>query len=613
MDFNYALWGTVIGSILFVILLIKFGLGIVIITDQEVGIVNKKFSSKSLSHGQIIATNGESGIQVDILSPGWKFWYFFWQYEVIKVSPISVPAGQIALIHAKDGKNIPAGRMLGKNVVCDDFQDGRKFLENGGEKGRQSAMLKEGTYRINTELFEVVTKANAGKYGLNQDLLDIIRIPTDMVGIVTTLDGKPIREGEIAGPIIESHENFQNPQAFVDAGGERGLQEQVLLGAVTINPWFAIVKMEPITIVEIGTVGVVISYVGKEHEDVSGEDFKHGDLVNTGHKGVWITPLNPGKHAINPRTMTIVHVPTTNIALNWSDKEEEHGLDERLSELKIRSKDGFAFELAISQIIHVGVKDAPKVIARFGTMDKLINQVLEPAIDNYFRNSAQNDTILEFLETRTQRQEAALAFIKKALQDYNIEAVGTYIGHVHPPEELMQTLRERKLAEENEQTYAIREKSQKALQSLQKEESLAAMQAELVSAEQQANIDKFKAGAAIAKAEGEAKSVTIRAEADATAVELKGKAEAVSVEAIGLAQAKVYNESVKAMGQDNYSRLEAIKAIAEGKVKIIPDTLIMGGGNEGGSPLMMNALIAESLTGKKLFNKEASTTVVADK
>ena len=63
------------------------------------------------------------------------------------------------------------------------------------------------------------------------------------LGIVTTLDGTPISEGEIAGPVIPVHDNFQTGQKFITGGGRRGLQEQVLLsGSWNINPWFAVVE-----------------------------------------------------------------------------------------------------------------------------------------------------------------------------------------------------------------------------------------------------------------------------------------------------------------------------------------------------------------------------------
>ena len=72
------------------------------------------------------------------------------------------------------------------------------------------------------------------------------------------------------------------------------------------------------TEIPIGYVGVVVSYVGREHLDVSGDAFTHGDLVARGRKGVWVEPLLPGKHPINTRVMKVELVPTTNIVLNWA-------------------------------------------------------------------------------------------------------------------------------------------------------------------------------------------------------------------------------------------------------------------------------------------------------
>src|SRR5262249_57637908 len=127
-----------------------------------------------------------------------------------------------------------------------------------------------------------------------------------------------------------------------------------------------LVQVEQVNVKEIpiGYVGVVISFVGKAHEDVSGAEFKHGDLVKSGHKGVWVDPLYPGKHPLNTRTMRVELVPTTNIVLNWASRTEAHSYDAHLCAITVRSKDGFAFNLDVSQIIHVAAPDAPKVISR---------------------------------------------------------------------------------------------------------------------------------------------------------------------------------------------------------------------------------------------------------
>src|SRR5439155_328085 len=171
--------------------------------------------------------------------------------------------------------------------------------------------------------------------------------------------------------------------------------------------------------------------VGQAHVDVSGLDFKHGDLVNTGHKGVWVTPLYPGKHPINTRVMKIELVPTTNIVLNWATRTEAHHYDEKLSSITVRSKDGFAFSLDVAQIIHVGALDAPKVISRVGSMQNLVDHVLQPIVGNYFRNSAQDYTVLDFLSARSQLQIEAAEHIRATGQAkaeayrVGVEALGT--------------------------------------------------------------------------------------------------------------------------------------------------------------------------------------------
>ena len=542
------------------------GSGFVLIRELQVGVVIKRFAAKSLPPGRLIAVGGEAGYQADTLAPGLHFGYWPWQYRILKMPVTVVPQGEIALVLAADGTAIPAERILGKVVDCDDFQNARKFLSNGGEKGRQLGMLTAGTYRINTALFTVITSTSAELHAMNGAQLQLTRIDMDMVGIVTMLDGQPIEASEIAGPTIAGHENFQNAQAFLDGGGRRGLQEQILLsGTWNLNPWVAQVEQVPMVQIPIGYVGVVISFVGAAHVDVSGVEFKHGDLVDTGHKGVWVTPLYPGKHPINTRVMRVELVPTTNIVLNWASRTEAHRYDEKLSSITVRSKDGFAFNLDVAQIIHVGALDAPKVISRVGSMQNLVDHVLQPIVGNYFRNSAQDYTVLDFLSARTQRQLEAAEHIRKAIGAYDVQAIDTLIGDINPPAELMTTQTDRKIAEEQRKTFEVQEAAQKQRQQLVRQTAIADIQQQVVGAEQGVNIAELKANASVKQAAGDAESTRLRALGDAEAIR-----------ATGQAKAEAYRVGVASLGTQGYTVMQLMQIVGERNVRIVPDVAVSG-------------------------------------
>lgn len=596
MDYITIAWA--VGGIVAFFLGFKFFTGLVIIPEDGIGIVVRKFG-KALPPGRIIAVNGEAGYQAQTLGPGYHFGFFPWQYSVEHEDLTHIPSGEIGIVVSADGAQIPNSRVLGLSVNCDNFQDAAAFIQNGGEKGRQLGILTGGTYRINTQMFTIITPENAKDYQIDPRLLKVLSINANEVGVVTTSDGAAIASGEIAATPLEGHDNYQNGTSFVQKGGQRGLQEQVLMsGTWNINPWFATVERMDMTEVEIGHVGVVISYVGKATEDISGDEFKHGTLVARGHKGVWAEPLNPGRHPLNPKTTKVEQVPTTNIALNWAtNRSESHKLDENLSSITVRSKDGFSFVLDVTQVIHVSAKDASRVICRFGTMMNLVSQVLEPAIGNYFRNSAQEFTVLDFLSNRKERQESALAYIRAAIGQYNIETVDTYIGDIVPPQALMDTQTSRKIAEEQKKTYEVQEAAQKQRQSFEKESSLANIQGQLVANEQAVAMSEFQAQATIKKAEGDAKAVEVKAKADSEATRLKGVGDASAVEAVGIAKAKGYEAQVKAMGKETFGSVQVIKEIAENKLKVTPDFLVTSGNGGSGdsSGLMLTAFLAETL------------------
>src|SRR5262245_59388087 len=554
--------------------------GLVVVREQEVGIVAKRFARRSLSPGRLVALNGEAGIQADTLSPGYHLFYWPWKYRVTGVPVTVVPQGEIALVVANDGAPIPPGRILGRVVDCERYQDARRFFANGGEKGRQLGVLTTGSYRINTFAFDVITASDVAAHGMSARQLAVYTVEPDRVGIVTTLDGTPIAEGEIAGPVVPGHDSFQNAQRFLDGGGRRGLQEQVLLsGSWNLNPWFVRVEQVPMTEIPIGHVGVVISFVGKAHEDVSGESFKHGDLVNAGHKGVWVTPLYPGKHPVNTRVMKVELVPTTNIVLNWATRTESHNYDAKLNSITVRSKDGFSFNLDVSQIIHVAALDAPKVISRVGSVQNLVDHVLQPIVGNYFRNSAQSYTVLDFLIARSDRQAEAAAHIQRAILAYDVQAIDTLIGDITPPAELMATQTDRKIAEEQRKTYEVQQLAQAQRQKLVKETAVADIQKDVVKAQQGVSIAELEASARVKQAAGEAESLRLRAASESDAARLRASGDAEAIQKTGEARAAAYAAGVTSLGARGFTALQLMQIVGDKSVRVVPDVSVSGNGS----------------------------------
>jgi uncharacterized membrane protein YqiK len=595
----------------FVLILVLYKLifrlfGAVIIPQDSVGVVNKKYvlvgRNRTLPDGCIVALNGEAGIQADTLAPGVHFGFYPWQYEIKIEKFVTIAEGRVGIVESRDGKSLSAGRVLARRVDCDSFQDARKFLSNGGERGPQITVIPPGTYRINSGLFTVVQEP-------------VLEIEDNMVGVVTTREGRALPTGDIAGGEIPGHNMFQDAQAFIDNGGFKGLQDQVMLaGRYFINPRFATVATKPMTEVPIANAGVVIAFVGDAGVDVTGDSFKHGNLVARGQKGVWADPLDPGKYPINPYTHRVENVPTANVVLNWATgKTEAHKLDANLSTITVRSSDGFTFNLDVSQIIHIPRNDAPKVIARFGSMANLVTQVLEPTIGNYFRNAAQGSDVIEFLKQRQQRQADAREQISAALKDYNVGAVDTLIGDITPPDALMKTLTDRKLAEQEKVTYETQRLAEQTRKELQKARAEADTQANVVTAQRKVEIAEFDAQSMVKKAGGDAQSRTINATADATAKTINaaadaevlrtvGAAEGMKITAVGEAEAKVIQLKTDAVGQGNYAVIEVGKALAGSGFKLVPD-VVAGGSGDGGKggviDVLMAGLLRDSLNSRR--------------
>jgi uncharacterized membrane protein YqiK len=290
----------------------------------------------------------------------------------------------------------------------------------------------------------------------------------DSLGIVTVHDGPSLLPGEIIAPAVGAdaadahyHNNYQDPEAFLAAGGRRGRQYVPLTdGTYFINRWFATVELIPKTVVPIGYVGVVVSYYGREGQDVTGAEFRHGERVGEGERGVRQRPFGPGKYAFNTSAGSIVLVPTTNFVLHWiTGKSESHRYDESLKSIDLVTKDAYEPLLPLSVVVHIDYQRAPGVIQRFGDVKKLITQTLDPMLSAFFRDIAHTKTMLELLHERDSIQQEAREKLRMKFREFDIECVDVLIGKPDPREgdekieTLLEQLRQRQLSTEQVETY----------------------------------------------------------------------------------------------------------------------------------------------------------------
>ena len=250
------------------------------------------------------------------------------------------------------------------------------------------------------------------------------------------------------------------------------------------------------------------------------------------------------------------------------------------------------------------MKQAPRVISRVGSMQNLVDHVLQPTVANYFRNSAQQVTVLEFLSARSTRQLEAYEAIRAATTAYDVECIDTLIGDIQPPAELMKTQTDRKIAEELQRTYDVQRQAQVKRQELERETSIANMQGEVVRSEQMVRISERNALAAAETAKGEAMKTKLgaeaeanrtrlQAEAEAAATRLAGDAEAEATRAIGNAKAEAYRVGVEAMGGDSFTAIQLATVLGQNNVKLVPEIAVAGG--EGGSGSLATAMVARML------------------
>ncbi len=630
------------------------------IGGQQVGILERRYFGHGLPEGRVVAMKGEVGIQARVFPPGLHVLPPF-LYKVRKQPMIVVAQDEVGVVESIDGRALDPGRIFARRVTGHDtFQDGEKFLLNGGQKGTQIDILPPGQFRINSYLFRIrVEKA--------------LIVPSGAVGIVTARDGQPIEPGRLLARHADGHTSFQDGEAFLVSGGQRGPQIELLLpGRYRLNTDMFNVEVQGATVVQANQIGLVTAKDGAPLPagelvavNVEGHnDYQHASafLGAGGQRGPQYDLLKPGTYYINPLMFDIrldqvqvvqrgeVAVLVSNVGKEPQAPTSEdrliaaqeryvvptgfRGIQADVAGPGVYYLNRWAYIAYIIPTTNLTVDWAEEtVVSDSGTTPgEQVVQLFNP-LSVISRDGFEMKISVKVI-MRVRPDQAPLMVAK-------IGSVQNLIDHViHPmidssfrnqasSTEAMAFMQDRAIEQEKAEERAREELEKyhvecvrvlisqiilpKELMDIQTRRVIAAQQQAMFVEQQKAERERIGTENTRAQADQQINLVTaqigvqvaeqtkqktiIEAEGRARAVELEGNAEGTKIRAIGEATAEAYDKQQEAVGQQNLFGIEVAKAISAAGLKITPDIVVSSGADGGGG--IFGAFLAQMLAGNR--------------
>jgi uncharacterized membrane protein YqiK len=287
---------------------------------KEVGIKERRYFGRRMPQGRVVATDGEVGLQADILKPGLHFVMYPVERVVQKVPLVEIGADELGIIEAIDGEPMPMGSIFAPDRAQNahnNFQDPIAFIKQGGVKGVQLRTLPPGKWAIHPYLFHVSVASSTV-------------VPQGKVGVITAADGAPLDQGRLHGKAIPNHKNFQDAEAFVYNGGQKGPQVEILTpGTYRIHtqsvsaengsdmmPGLFNVRLFDATVISENQIGLVEAldgapldpkdYVATPKEGHDNFQDSNTFITSGGQRGPQKDILLPGTYYINPMLFKVI-------------------------------------------------------------------------------------------------------------------------------------------------------------------------------------------------------------------------------------------------------------------------------------------------------------------
>ena len=219
--------------------------------------------------------------------------------------------------------------------------------------------------------------------------------------------------------------------------------------------------------------------------------------------------------------------------------------------------------------------------------------------------------------------------MQEKFSHYNLELEEVLIGTPTSPksgneiETILTQLRSRQIAREQLQTYETQQKAAEKEKELREAEAIAKQQTSLTESDINIRIQENQGKAELMKARQDAEKIQKLSEADAYKVKKESEAEAFRIKVtaeseaekearVGISKAIAAKEQVNAYGGPQYKVVSDVmasfaNAVKEGKIDIVPKTLVNAGSGESASGVnafesMLMLLLSEKLTEGKVDN-----------